>query len=60
MAMTIRECECGNLTVNTDEICEECRDETPQMPDNRRNGIHRARAFRAGVEVSDYDYVGAN
>lgn len=60
MAMTIRECECGNLTVNTDHVCEECRDDTSCMPANRRTGIDRARAFRAGVEVNDYDYVGAN
>jgi hypothetical protein len=59
MAMTIRVCDCGNLTVNTDEVCEECRDDL-RMPANRRNGVERARAFRAGVEVNDYDYVGAN
>jgi hypothetical protein len=59
MAMRILVCECGNLTVSTD-VCEECRDDTSCMPTNRRNGIDRARAFRAGVEVNDYDYVGAN
>jgi hypothetical protein len=60
MAMTIRECECGNLTVNADDVCEECRDDTMHMAAKRRNGVERARAFRAGIEVNDYDYVGAN
>jgi hypothetical protein len=61
MAMRIRECseECGNLTVQ-DGPCEECQDDTLHMPVNRRSGVQRARAFRAGVEVNDYDYVGAN
>lgn len=61
MAMNIRECSegCGNLTVQ-DGPCEECQDDTPSMPANRKNGVARARAFRAGVEVNDYDYVGAN
>ena len=60
MAMTIRECECGNLTVNADEICEECRDDIPQIPPTRRIGIDKARAFRAGAYDGENEYVGAN
>jgi hypothetical protein len=60
MAMNIRKCseECGNLTVQ-DGPCEECQD-VEYMPAARQYGIQRARAFRAGVEVNDYDYAGAN
>lgn len=61
MAMNIYECseECGNLTVVKDSPCEECQDEKPSML-KRRPGVQRARAFRAGVEVNEFDYVGAN
>lgn len=62
MAMNIYPCseECGNLTVVKDSPCAECEDETPHVPVKRRNGVERARAFRAGVEVNEFDYAGVN
>jgi hypothetical protein len=61
MAMTIRECseECGNLVV-VDGPCDDCQDSTAHFSPKRRAGVERARAFRAGFEVNEFDYVGAN